>query len=160
MEQTNKNNQQIIRDIRDRIQFLVTVEIFFSTIIYLFFKVIGSDEIISNSNALFWGVGVSFCILNYLLVGTIEEPKRNLLTLVRGSISLNFAFFILPIMLLVVVVKNPLPGYYLWPFQISLWGAIVMPFVTFLLILGIQYWQGFRWALERLSKKKATKKLG
>lgn len=145
---------QIITEIRTRIQFLVTIEIFFSTLIYTFFKIAGSEEIISSTNALIWGIGVAFCILNYLSLGIVEKPKRVQLVSVRFLVSFNILLFVLPILLLVAVTKSPLPDYYIWPFKISFLGTLVMPFLTFLVILGIQYWQEFRLFLELLRRKK------
>lgn len=129
-----KAKGEIIRDIKDKIQFLVTIQIFFAAIVYQFFKVIGNDDIISNKQALAWGIGVAACIVNYLLVGTIDELKAYLLKVIRFLISLNLLFFILPLILLVILPQGPVPGYYRWPFLVCFYGTLVMPLITFLLI--------------------------
>ena len=153
-------NIGLIKEVRDRIQFLIMIGIFFSTFIYTFYKAIGSNEVIANTNALFWGLGVAFCIINYLLVGTVQDIKRKVLTWVRGSISINIALFILPTILLFLLVKNPISEYFAWPFVISLYGCVLMPFITFLLLLGIMYWQEFRWYLEKWMMKNKTRQKG
>jgi hypothetical protein len=145
---------KIIEEIRDRIQFLTTVEIFFSAFLALFFKTVGSSESISNDVALIWGVGVAISIINYLAVGNIVEPKQEQLAAVRLLISLNLLLFVPLFVLLTTVSKTPLPGYFISPFQISFWGTLVLPILTFAAIVGIQYWQGFRWLRAVLCRKK------
>lgn len=120
----------LIQEIRDRIQFLITVEIFFSTVVYVFYKTIGSSDILANNNALFWGIGVAFCIVNYLMIGAVDEAFKKTLTLIKWSVSLNIACFILPMILLVFIAKNPVSAYYKIPFVISLYGAIWIPVAT------------------------------
>ncbi len=148
------NNKELISEIRNRIQFLVTVEIFFLSFLLLFSEFIGSNELISSGNALFFGVGIAFCILSYLWVGMIEELKRSQLIWVRGFVSLNLFFFPLLFVIIALVSHQTLPGYWKWLFEISFLGVLVLPILTFLTILGIQYWQGFRWFLEWLNSRK------
>lgn len=146
------NSKELIKEIRDRIQFLVTAEIFFSTLIYVFYKTIGSNEIIANNNALFWGIGVAFCMINYLIIGAGEEFNKKVLLWIRNVVSLNIFLFILPMLVLVLVAHQPLPDYYKWIFSISLGGSIWMPIATFLFIGGVIIWTEVSW-IRKLFKK-------
>ncbi|RJQ28055.1 hypothetical protein C4565_04170 [Candidatus Parcubacteria bacterium] len=145
-----------IKEIRSKIQFLVTVQIFFSGVMYAFYDAIGSEVIKDGTNTLFWGIGVAFCLINYLMIGILEESKERMFRWINISISINIACFILPFVILALVVRNPLPSFYNWPFIISFGGAIWMPIVTFSTIIGASYWNIFLWINKLL--KNITKK--
>lgn len=130
-------NKDLIKEIRDRIQFLVTAEIFFSTIIYTFYKIIGSDEILANNNTIFWGIGVAFCIINYLIIGFTKKATTRMLGWIRYAVSLNIGLFILPMILIALIIREPVSEYYKWPFIISFTGSIWMPIITFFLIIVV-----------------------
>ncbi len=151
MDSTVGSNE-LIKEIRDRIQFLITVQIFFATMTYAFYKSIGSEEALANNNMLFWGIGVAFCLINYLTIGRGEEVAEKALRWIRNSISLNIGLFITPILLFALIVKNPVPGYYKWPFIISFNGSIWMPIATFLLISISLAWAEVVW-VRKLFKK-------
>lgn len=147
MENQNPN-AELIKEIRDRIQFLVTVEIFFSAFIYTFYKVVGSSELVSNTNSLFWAIGVGFCILTYLMVGIASELGKNILRWVRNLISTNIACFAPLFVLMTVNIKGPLPGYYHWPFIISLIGALWLPIATFFVLCFVLDFRSIGWIRE------------
>ncbi|MEK7612269.1 MAG: hypothetical protein AAB407_02930 [Patescibacteria group bacterium] len=132
---------EIIKDIKDRIQFLVTIEIFFLTLTYSFFRSVGSDELVSNKNAFAWGIGVAFCIVNYLLIGNFTEFKSSFLKKICWTISANIFFFIIPILIFASAMSNPLPSYYNLPFYLSLTGTLWMPIITtaFMVIGGTYF---------------------
>ena len=106
------HNEKSIKEIHSRIQFLVTVEIFFSTMIYAFYKSIGSDKVLANNNAtLFLGIGVAFCIINYLAISSAKNVTERVLKWIRNTISLNIGLFILPMILFALIVRKPVSGY-------------------------------------------------
>ena|ERR1051325_1145769 len=150
-------NKEIISEIRNHLQFLVTVEIFFSTLIHDFSKVMGSTDAISQDRSLVWGIGVGFCILNYILIGPCKEFDKNLLNWIKGSIFLGLAFFITPIIVTILVQHSPVPAYFKLPFTISILGSIWMPIVTFALIITASYLVDFL-RIFRLLKSKLNKK--
>lgn len=150
--QSQDPNVGIIKEIRDCIQFLMTVQIFFAAFVYTYFKTIGSNDLISNTNSLFWGFGVAFCIMNYLWVGMADEVRAKLLDWVRFLISLNIACFVLPIIIFLATVKAPVSGFPVLLFYISFEGCIWIPMATFVILMGILYWEGFRVILENWSK--------
>lgn len=151
--------EKVVSDIRNHIQFLVTVEIFFSSIVFGFYKAIGSNDIISQNQSLVWGIGVGFCILNYLIVGLEKGFNKNLLIWVRRSIFVNLACFIITIIIFILVQYKPLPSYVSWPFIISLQGSLWIPTLTFLLIISAFYWIEIKWIwtfLQKLRKKRSS----
>lgn len=135
------DQKEIISEIRTRIQLLITVGIFFLTFLLLFYKAIGSDEITSGVTASVWGIGVAFSIINYFIIGIADKVKVQTLVWIRRLVSINALLFVLPIIILALVLNDPLPGYYLWPFMICLVGIIFVPIVTFFIIAGMACWQ-------------------
>jgi len=133
----------MIKEIRERIQFLVTIYIFFSTIVYGFYKSIGSNELLSNSNSLVMGIGVILCIINYLIVSNIEEHNESL-KWIKNLISINLMVFIIPITVFIITPQKELPGYYEWPFKISLWSTFWLPVVICVVILFCSSRQFFK----------------
>lgn len=130
----NNSPKELIKDIKDKLQFLVTVEIFYSALIYGFFKAAGSNEIISNFNASIWAISVALCIGAYI---TIEELReRKLLLLVRSFLYASFICFI-PLFILTSYIINALqPGAsalsgfaWYWIFIISLTGSLWLPII-------------------------------
>jgi hypothetical protein len=125
---------EITKDIKDRIQFLVTIQIFFASIVYGFYKSFESSELLSNNNASTWGIGVAFCILNYLLIGLLRDKQEHWGKWIKWSVSLNILLFFVPIIVLISTQHEAISGYWELPFKISLWGTLPMPLLTFLLI--------------------------
>jgi hypothetical protein len=146
--------KELIREIRTRIQFLITVQIFFASMIYAFYKSTGGSEVLANNNTLFWGIGIAFCLINYLLIGWGDELSEGTLGWIRNSVSLSIALFILPIFLFALLVGRELPGYYQWFFLASFAGSIWMPVATFVLILGSILFLNVIWAGKLLKKFK------
>ena len=138
-----QHQKELISEIRSRIEFLVAIAIFFLAFVYFFYRAIGSDDTVSNSVPLTWGIGVAFCILNYLFVGFASVLKEKALVWIRHIVSLNIFSFVPPIIILALMTKNPLPGYCEWPLIISLEGTLWIPIVTFILILYIMDWKIF-----------------
>lgn len=125
----------LVKDIKDRLQFFVTIEIFFSGLIFSFYKAIGVDDLVSNKNISMFAIGIIFPIVSYLLVGGLEKSKeKRILAWIRNSITLNLVLFILPIIVLASTVHEDLPGWYEWPFKVSFYGMLYMPMVTSFMI--------------------------
>ena len=123
--------KELVRDIREKIQFLVAVEIFFSTLIYSFFRYVGSTENISNEQVAAWAVGVAATALVYLLIPILS--KELFLKIVAGLVSVGIVCFIISIFIVAMILgKNSLPISLEWPFKISLYGSLWIP----LIILG------------------------
>ncbi|MFH1193045.1 MAG: hypothetical protein V1656_01885 [Candidatus Jorgensenbacteria bacterium] len=144
----------IIQEIRSRIQFLVTIEIFFIAFLQLYSKVSGSETAVMNNNALVWVIGVAFCIVNYLVIGGSDELKPRQLLSIKNVVSLNIFLFAPLVVLFVMVTRNSFPAYYEWPFKISLWGTLWLPIATFFPIFSVQSWQTLRSIFEFLKKGK------
>lgn len=124
---------ELIKDVRGEIQFLVMAEILCSTVIFGFLKAMGAEDPGSYKQASMWFIGAAITIVNYLLVEFIRDTKG--FHWIKQLIDLNLCFLVFLILSVVIVQFNSIPGYYFWPFQISLWGSLVTPLVTVLLIL-------------------------
>jgi hypothetical protein len=136
------DNKELINEIRDRIQFLITIYILFSTVVYGFYKSIGSDEPLSNSNAFTLTVGVSCYIVIYLVVGNFAQVESRLMKGLKSFINVNLFFLVLPLLVLPSALHNSLPGYYEWPFRISLWGTLWLPILVLAVVMLLWGWHG------------------
>ena len=142
--------KELVKDIKDKIQFLVTIEIFFPALMYGILKATGTNEVISSSNASAWGLGVAFCIANYLFIEEIRGEKT--LKVIRSFLYSNLICFIPIIVSIVSVQHNPLSEIYIWPFTIGLHGSLWLPIVTFTLLI-IVFVNQF---LEKTFRKRAN----
>ncbi len=126
------NPKELAKDIKEKIQFLVTVEIFFFAFIYGFFKATGVNETMSNSNASIWAIGIALSVASYLIISKVTT--RRIFGLVQVSIDVNIVCLILVMIITALVQHKPLPGYYYWPYVISIWGSGLVPIITFSIV--------------------------
>jgi len=123
---------ELIKDIREKIQFLVMAEILCSTTIFGVFKAIGFEDGKSYQNASVWLLGAAFVIVNYILIGFISTQKS--LRWIKALVYVNLITIAFLIVCAVLVLYKPLPGYYIVPFQASVTGTIILPIITMIAI--------------------------
>lgn len=121
----------LIKDIKDRIQFLVTVDLFFLTLM---------SDLVSRKSSLAWGIAVALSIVNYLLIERVKKTDQKSIRGIRLLVDINLFYFVFPIILLIMVQGNPLPGYYFGVFFGFALGTLVFTTLTVFAILSAIPW--------------------
>ncbi|PIT93384.1 MAG: hypothetical protein COU06_00225 [Candidatus Harrisonbacteria bacterium CG10_big_fil_rev_8_21_14_0_10_38_8] len=116
--------------VRNHIQFLVTIQIFFVAVLYSFYRSIDSSEVVANNVGNNWGVGVAFCILSYLLVSFLSEKNVKFFAWIQGLLAINLLAFIFPIIIVIVTANNSLEFNIQWVFTIVNWVFIASLYVS------------------------------
>lgn len=90
-----KSKLDLVREVRGKIEFVIIVAIFFSSLMYMVSKAGGSNDAQSNSNALIWGIAVAVHIVNYLLIDLANaDIKKNWPIWIRASLILGILVFV------------------------------------------------------------------
>ncbi len=127
------NNKELISEIRNRIQFLVTIAIFFSGVLYYFFNVFDKNN--ASRIALQYALIVIFYLLSYFFFELFKNKiNKTFLAFINVLTLLGVVVFIIPIFYLGVL-KNELSGFIdIILFNISIWGLFIIPALIFLTI--------------------------
>jgi hypothetical protein len=148
---------ELVKEVRDKIEFTIVIAIFFSSLLYMASKAAGSNDIQANSNGLIWGIAVSIHILNYLLIDLSgKEIKRNWFRWIKASLVLGILAFIPAIFFTVVYYNKTVPLAYGWILMGSLWAVLLMPAISFLLICGHLDWMAVK-NMWKMARKKLIK---
>ncbi len=128
------NDKEIISEIRSRIQFLITIAIFFIGLLYYFYKIFNPE------NAEKTTLSFAIVIISYLVLYLCFESLRNLIN--------NYWFKIINILTLVDVGSFLVPAIYLSSLKnnlgnlveilllkISLWVLLFAPVLTLLAVI-------------------------
>ncbi len=154
-----KSNNDLVKDIRDKIVFVTAIAIFFLPFMYSAFRAVEMNDAKSNSEVLPWGVGIAFYILIYFFVGMVnEKTNTRWLDWIRGFIVAGTIAFVIPIFCEALYYNKPLPAYIYWPFLISIGAMALLPLLTFILVLGCLYLEIIRNIVLIMIKKIKHKK--
>ena len=132
--QSQNNHRNLIAEIRNRIQFLVMIAIFFSGLLYNFFNVY--DKTKSNNVALSYGMLVALYLIVYLLF-EIRKNKINADWLERINILtlVGVGMFLIPIIFVSSAEKIPNSSILLILYWLSLHGLLIVPLLLIIIIL-------------------------
>ena len=134
MKENQMSSTSTIQNIKDRIQFVAVLTLFFPTLIDALGA--GSEQIQSNSSILMWGVVITALIANYLIIEIMGSAlKAWLIKWVNILLLINVAAFIPVLFVLAAVQKESISAFYIAPFSAGLVGMMALPVLTLILFV-------------------------
>lgn len=102
LELDNKNiHKELIKEIENRLQFVITISIFFLALISYFFKSLGENESKINDMLRSWGGIIVFYLLSYLFFEFFKrEIRGKFLKVLDFSLLIGIFAFVMPIAVL------------------------------------------------------------
>lgn len=130
-----KKDNNIIQEIRDLLKFLITLSIFFPTLMYSLSKLAGEPERKSADTMLALGGLVGLFLLDYFIFESAKDTvKIKYLRRIKSLLLAGVGLFI-PLILFLSITKNsPVPSYVGYLFAIPFFGIMLIASVVTLLI--------------------------
>lgn len=126
-------NKELILEIRNKIQFITTIAIFFSGVVYYFFNIYDKDN--ANKIALSCASLVIIYLLSYIFFDLLKNRiNGKFLELINILTLAGIGIFVFPILYLASL-KNELTVLDSITLKISLLGLLIVPGLIFLLII-------------------------
>jgi hypothetical protein len=148
MQKLEDNQQEQLKvGIENRLQFIVTLAVFYSTLIYFFVSVDATAGKAAEA-LLEWSLPIGFYVAGYVLFQIFKNGLgQTTLAWINRFLIAAVACFVVPVVLLASIhLIQPQPKYVGWLFIISSVGMLVLP----LIIMAIIGWIG---AYQRTSNK-------
>ncbi len=134
--QSQDSHQNLIVEIQNRIQFLVTIAIFFTVVLSYFFNIY--DKSNANRVALSYVGVVAVYLLTYLCFEISRSKiKTNCLKIINIITFISIGTFLLPIIYLSLIVARPSTLLFIMQtlFQTSLYSLMIVPILLLVTIL-------------------------
>ena len=138
----NKERKEVLSEIESRLQLVITMAMFFPTLIYAFFKFAGEAEQQTNETVLAFSTSVATYLISYILFQLFKRKFKSALFLkwLNSLLLIGIVTFI-PIILFLTVSKaitlTFFSGLY---FLASLFAMAMAPVVVLLLIASYKLW--------------------
>lgn len=141
----SNQSEKTIAQIENRLQFVVTLNVFFVTLMYGISILAGNTESISQNSSIQGSLIVFFYLLNYVVFEIWgKKMKEKGLKWINGSVLAGIACFVVPILFIALSTAKSQPVVPAWIayidnitltpiFMASLYGLFIVP----LLILGL-----------------------
>lgn len=123
-----------ITKIKERLQFVIVLSLFFPTFLDVVFKQASNEVSKSNSALISWGAVIVLLILNYLFIeimGDKEKLQRRVVKIIDVLLLVNIAMFVPVLLIFVEVQYKVLPALYVFPFKAGILGIMAAPFLIF-----------------------------
>lgn len=129
-----KNNSEIIKEIQDRIQFIIVISIFFPAVMQYFFNIY--DKTKADSTALSYTTLVGLYLVFYILFEILKNKISIIwLKMINILMLVGIGLFFIPILFLSLVEKLPNFPILLTLFTSSLYGLLIIPSLLIIFIL-------------------------
>ena len=134
MKENQTPSTPTLRNLKDRIQFVAVLTLFFPTLIDALGA--GSEQMQSNSSILMWGIVITALIANYLIIEIMgADLKGWLIKWVNILLLINVAAFIPVLFVLAAVQKESISAFYIAPFSAGLIGTMTLPVLILILFV-------------------------
>ena len=131
------DTSDIVKEIKDRIQFLATVEIFFLNFLYDYFKIGGIDDLNSKKASLAFALAIVETIVSYVFVDRVNNASRKQMIFLRRTLSLNLILFASIIFVLVYDSYQQLGGLFIWLPVVLLYLIAISSSIAFTVLLTL-----------------------
>ncbi len=137
--------------LKDRLQFAITLALFFPVVLESLFR-LGTDPIEPETMTLRWGLVIAALILSYFVIEIKEFKIHERLAVYLDKFLLLeiFIFSLLCFIFASLAQNGYLSVLYTWIFKISLLGVIFIPITFFIILVGNM---GFRMCESILHNK-------
>ncbi|MDD4900540.1 MAG: type II secretion system protein [Patescibacteria group bacterium] len=133
MSNENIDKKTIIKEIENRIQFVIVVAMFFSGVMYNFFNIY--DKTKSDNIVLSYSIVIAIYFVIYIFF-ELTKDKLSLLWLKRVSALtlVGIGTFIIPVSFMSSAAKLPNSWIILILYQLSFWGTAIVPCIIFFIL--------------------------
>lgn len=142
MKNITHQHDSVLSEIESRLQLVITMAMFFPTLIYAFFKFAGEAEQQTNETVLAFSTSVATYLISYILFQLFKRKFKSVLFLkwLNSLLLIGIATFV-PIILFLTVSKaitlTFVSGLY---FLGSLFAVALAPVVVLILIASYKLW--------------------
>ncbi len=134
-----ENLKNLIREIEEKLEFVITLSVFFPSLLYNLFKLANKTEQKSNDIVVSWSVVVSIYLLNYIVFQFIKNKvPEKLLKIFKIILLIGISSYIIPILYIAIYKNNPIHGLTAFLFKASIWGLPAIPTLLFAILLLFQ----------------------
>lgn len=132
----NQNRYNIINEIGNRLQLLITIGILFPTLTYSFFRITGQSEEFSNNTSFTWWILIALFLFNYLFFEVLKSKlsTKHLAWFSRFYL-LEIGIFIFPISVFASKSNEALSFLNAISFSASLITLVIIPSLLGFLLL-------------------------
>jgi hypothetical protein len=157
------NQSETKQEIETRFQIVLTLSMFFPTLLLIFLESAGMDKKQLNDTTLSWSILVGLYILDYVLFVATKKSRipAGVFCWINSILILGISFFIFPLIIIALAHAPNLHtnNLYLYFYKISLEGLILAPILIFILfIIGffIDLFSGIKikWNFKKFKKNK------
>ena len=139
--------KELIGDVREKIQFLITVAIFYAAFVAGYLELLKPDKVEILKHYSIFAMGVGLYVLLYLFLDVVREKR--ILLWVKGLVCANIVCLALLVTTTAFDQFSPIFGLNLLLFKISLVVASWLPWVLF---IGMFIYTGYIF-IDLFSKK-------
>ncbi|HVY67300.1 MAG TPA: hypothetical protein VHA30_00160 [Patescibacteria group bacterium] len=132
----SEEKKELIGEVERRLEFVITLAIFFPSLLYSLFNVANESEQNSNGIIIKWGLFVSFYIIDYIIFQIRKKRTgESLLEMLKILLLIGIGIYIIPIWDMAIYGNGPIYGISALLFKSSLWILLAIPLLLIILLL-------------------------